>query len=115
MIKKMAITLLLVSLGVFSILYFLEQPNVAWSSLFSSGLLLVNFIGLSFMWKFIVIQRSAGGGILLALLKYPIIGIAIFLASRQPWMNALGVVIGICEFLIIIVLSVLFKTKTLKD
>ncbi|MBC7752777.1 MAG: hypothetical protein H7Z71_00970 [Moraxellaceae bacterium] len=107
MIKKSAIMMSLANGIIFIILGFYFNSPMAISFLFSSMLLLINYVGLAIMWKIIITQRKAGLAALVALVKYPLIGISIFWAGRQPWMNSIGITIGICAFLINIVLTLL--------
>ncbi len=107
MIKKSAITMFLANAIIFFILGVYFNSSMAISFLFSSMLLLANYVGLALMWKFIILRQKAGLAGLIALIKYPIIGLSIYWAGRQPWMNPIGITIGICAFLIIIVLSLL--------
>lgn len=92
---------------IFAVLAFYFNSAVAISFLFSSMLLLINYVGLAIMWKIIISSQKAGLAALVALIKYPIIGFSIFWAGRQPWMNSIGITIGICAFLINIVLTLL--------
>ena len=92
---------------IFAVLFFKLNSAVAISFLFSSMLLLINYIGLAVMWKRIISRQNAGLAALVALIKYPIIGLSLFWAGRQPWMNSIGITIGICAFLINIVLTLL--------
>lgn len=107
MIKKSALLMLTISGIIYFILYKLMSTSIALSFLFSSMLLLANYVILAVMWKYIIQQQKAGLAALVALIKYPLMGIFIFWAGRQPWMNSIGIAIGICAFLIIIVLTLL--------
>ncbi|MBC7458443.1 MAG: hypothetical protein H7235_09205 [Bdellovibrionaceae bacterium] len=105
MIKKSAITMFLANGLIFIVLGMYFNSGMAISFLFSSTLLLINYVVLAVMWKYIILRQQAGLAALVALIKYPLIGISIYWAGRQAWMNSIGITIGICAFLIIIVLS----------
>ncbi len=107
MIKKSAISMFLTSGIIFLILGIYFSSGMAISFLFSSMLLLINYVVLAVMWKYIILRQKTGLAALVALIKYPIIGLSIYWAGQQPWMNSIGITIGICAFLIIIVLSLL--------
>jgi hypothetical protein len=109
MIKRSAISMFLGNVIIFLVLYIYFDQGMAISFLFSSMLLLINYVGLAVMWKYIILREKAGLAALVALIKYPIIGLSIFWAGRQPWMNSIGIAIGICAFLIIIVLNLLIN------
>ena len=114
MIKKSALGMFLANGIIFIILGFYFNSSMAISFLFSSTLLLVNYVGLAIMWKIIISQKRSGLAALVALIKYPVIGISIFWAGRQPWMNSIGITIGICAFLINIVLTLLILKDSKK-
>ena len=109
MIKKSAISLLIASGIIFFILKTYFSLPMAISFLFSSMLLLFNYVVLAVMWNYIITRHQVGLAALVALIKYPLIGIAIYLAGQQPWMNYIGIAIGICAFLIVIVLTLLIN------
>jgi len=109
MIKKSAMSLFLANGLIFVGLFMYFGAPMAISFLFSSTLLLINFVVLATMWKYIIVHQKAGLVALVALIKYPLIGISIYWAGKQPWMNSIGISIGICAFLIIIVLSLLIN------
>jgi hypothetical protein len=109
MIKKSAMSLFLANGLIFIGLFVFFGAPMAISFLFSSTLLLINYVVLAMMWKYIIVYQKAGLAALVALIKYPLIGISIFWASKQSWMNSIGISIGICAFLIIIVLSLLIN------
>lgn len=114
MIKNLALSLLIVDMIVFSVLSFFFDDSLSKSFLFSSLLLLINLVGLALMWKVVLIYKKSALVTLVALIKYPLIGLSIYWAGRQSWINANGVVIGICSFLIIIVVTVLINLKIKK-
>ncbi len=107
MIKKSAISLFAANGVIFVVLGIYFNSAMAISFLFSSMLLLINYVVLAIMWKHIILRQKAGLAALVALIKYPIIGISIYWAGKQPWMNSIGITIGICAFLFIIVLTLL--------
>jgi hypothetical protein len=107
MIKKSSISLFLANGIIFVALGMYFNSAMAISFLFSSSLLLINYVVLAVMWKYIILRQQAGLAALVALIKYPIMGISIYWAGRQSWMNSIGITIGICAFLIIIVLTLL--------
>lgn len=115
MIKTVAASLITFNLLIFLSLNYLGHNNMALSFFFVSTLLLLNFIGLVLMWRAILIYRKTNLVVLSALIKYPLLGLSIFWAGRQPWINAIGIVIGICAFLIIIVVSVLIHLRFKKS
>lgn len=109
MIKKSALALFLANGLIFIGLFVYLGAPIAISFLFSSTLLLINYVVLAMMWKYIIVYQKAGLAALVALIKYPLIGISIYWAGKQPWMNSIGISIGICAFLIIIVLTLLIN------
>lgn len=116
MIKISAIILLVVNTLLFFGLKFYWGDQLALSFLFSSALLLVNYVVLAMMWRAVLIYKKTALVTLVALIKYPLIGFSIFWAGQQSWLDTRGIVIGICAFLIIIVVSVLtFKSKKITD
>jgi hypothetical protein len=109
MIKKSAISLFLANGFIFIGLFMYFGAPMAISFLFSSTLLLINFVVLATMWKYVIVYQKSSLVALVALIKYPLMGISIYWAGKQPWMNSIGISIGICAFLIIIVLSLLIN------
>lgn len=109
MIKKVAIVLLAANFILYFILKFKVDSNVAASFLFCAFLLWINFVGLAVIWKLVISFHQTGLAVLMTVIKYPLIGISIFWASKQAWINSLGIVIGICAFLLIIVTTVLLN------
>lgn len=108
MIKNIAFFGILFSLLVSFILSF-HSLSMAYSALFSSFLLIANMVGLSFIWGYLVFYQSVKKALFIGLIKYPLLIFSIFWASKKSWMNSVGITIGICEFIIIIVLTVVFK------
>lgn len=107
MIKKIALVLLIFNLFLYGFLKIKMHENIATSFLFCSSMLWINLIGLAVISKIVISFHKTSLAVLITLLKYPLIGISIFWASKQTWINSIGIVIGICAFLIIIVLTVL--------
>lgn len=85
------------------------MSNIVYSASFIFILLLVNTVLVFFSWKFIIKLQKPGIATFLGLIKYPIIGLSIYWASLQKWVNPIGVVIGVCAFIISIVVTVILK------
>jgi hypothetical protein len=109
MIKKLAIAQLIFFIIIYVILTINYTDAMATSFAFSSGLLWLNLLGLAFLWKIVTAFHKPGLATFIGLIKYPIIGLSIFWAAKQPWINPLGITIGVCAFLISIVLTVLLN------
>jgi hypothetical protein len=109
MIKKLAVFMFIIDIFIYVFLKLKMNSDVAFSFLFCAGILWINLVGLALIWKFVISFHLTGLAVLFTFIKYPLIGFSIFWASKQQWINSLGIVIGICAFLIIIVLSVLLN------
>ena len=110
MLIKSAISLFLVNGIIFMILGMHFNPSVAISFLFCASLLTVNFVGLALMWWYTISYQKAGLPTLIAIIKYPLIGFSIYWAGKKPWINEVGIIIGVCSFPIIIVVTLLIIT-----
>lgn len=111
MIKKFAIISFTLTILTYTLLSQFLNTNVANSFLFVITLLCLNVFLISLTWIIKLNNVHKVFALLITLLKYPAFVFSIIFVSQQKWINSMGIVIGICEFLIIIVVTVLTRKK----
>ena len=72
-------------------------------------LLIINLIGLSFLYKIVSQKKSIALGLLLIILKYPLLGYIVVKMVKQNWFDNIGLIIGFIAFLSSIVFVTLLK------
>lgn len=109
MIKKTTYIVLAVAVITFIFEYLFLSPLVAWNALITVLIFLVNMLLLAFIWSKMLDEKPKTTAFLLAFVKYPALGLLIFLAAQTGKINPLGIALGICEFLLSIVLVMVFR------
>jgi len=72
-------------------------------------LLFINLIGLYLLYKIVSRKKSIALGLLLIILKYPLLGYIVTKIVRQAWFDSVGLIIGFIVFLSSIVFVTLLK------
>ena len=81
------------------------------SAVVTTSLLIINFIGLFLFWKLVIYKKSIALGVLIIILKYPLLGFAVHKLSKADWFNSFGLIFGFLYFVIVIVLLSLFRNR----
>lgn len=104
-----------ISIALFIVLYLLIQGILNTSSAnsfaFSYVLLIFNTLMISMTWVLNLSKINKLISVFITFCKYPIILFSIFWASQQKWIEPIGLAIGVCAFLIIIVITVGLRKK----
>jgi hypothetical protein len=111
MIKKIAATILVLSLFVSSMLFVFMNQNAAISCFFTSMVLILNMTGLYIFWQIVFLKKSIALGLLIIIFKYPLIAYCIWQMSKQSWVNPIGILASMLLFLISTVGIVLFEQR----
>ncbi len=114
MIKKIAIFSTLLAFMLFIVLTLKLDFSIAMSALGAHILLIVNILGLYFMWGLFFKKKSIALGVVLIILKYPLLGYIVYKAARLSGFSSLGFIIGFIGFLSsIVIVAILNHFKKL--
>ena len=111
MIKKIAIITFFVGLLLALCLDLLLGNEFALSLLIGCFLMILNLLGLAFLWKLIFSKKSIALAVLVIIFKYLILGLILWNLSESTWLNPVGFVAGLGCLLIGIVGSLAFQDK----
>jgi hypothetical protein len=112
MAKKLALIASTAVVVFYVLIQHLLGSKTADSFLFAYLLLILNTLMLSLTWILNLNRYHKLISVLVTFLKYPIILLSIIWASKQKWMDPMGIVIGVCAFIIIIVTTVLIRKRS---
>jgi len=111
MIKKIAIVSLLTAIITGLVAWFFAIPEMALTGFITHLLLIANMLGIWLIWRVVFEKKSVALGIVIIILKYPLLGYIVVQMSRQTWFSSIGVLIGFSSFVLSIVLVALLKQK----
>lgn len=109
MFKKMATIMFFLGLLVMAIVGWKQGSSTALTGLAVHNLLLVNLIGLYFIYKAVAQKKSIALVVVVIILKYPLLGYIVVKMTRQSWFETFGLVVGFITFLSSIVIVTLLK------
>lgn len=111
MIKKIAINSLIFGGLSSGLLWFIGSVNTAISSFSILVLLLINLLLVALTWKIALFGQSKLLAGIMTLMKVPLIVLLIYALFKLNWLSPMGIVLGVCEFLLIIVSVVILNKK----
>lgn len=111
MTNTITLWLLIVGLVCSIIHYFAFDLTTATGSFLIVAILAINIMVLSWVGRLIMRQRSPGLVAFLGFMKYPILIFLIYILYKKSFISPLGVVLGICEFVLTIVLVVILRKR----
>lgn len=106
MIKQSAILIFIYSLIISAVLFFTKGYPSAISCMAGGSLMLINLLGLSFIWGQIFSKKSTALAALTILLKYLGLGLLLWAFSSFSWMEPIGFILGLST----LILSILSMT-----
>lgn len=109
MIKKIAIVTFIIGVILALILSQTMGKEFATSLLIGCFLMILNLLGLAFLWKLIFSKKSIALAVLVIIFKYLILGLILWNLSESAWLNPVGFVAGLGCLLIGIVGSLAFQ------
>lgn len=111
MIKKIALLSLLTAVVAGLAAWFFSKPDMAATGFATHLMLILNMLGIWLIWTVVFEKKSVALGVVIIILKYPLLGYIVVLMSRQTWFSSLGVLIGFSSFVLSIVLAALLRHK----
>jgi hypothetical protein len=85
-------------------------------SLLIGGLLmLVNLLGLAFIWRLIFSKKSIALAVVVIIFKYVILGTVLWSFASHKWLKPLGLVVGLGSLIFAILLATIIKSFTKTD
>ncbi|WP_409478644.1 hypothetical protein [Pseudobdellovibrio sp. HCB154] len=114
MIKKIAIISLLTAVVTGLATWFFGKPTMAGTAVICHLLLILNLLGIWLIWRVVFEKKSVALGVVVIILKYPLLGYIVIQMSRQSWFDSIGLLIGFLSFVFSIVLVALYKQKTVE-
>ena len=106
MIKLSATLMVFYSLALSAALFFTSGYSAAISCLAGGFLMLINLLGLSFLWGWIFSGKSTWLATLMILFKYLVLGLLLWALSKSAWLHPVGFVFGLST----LILSILSMT-----
>lgn len=111
MIKKIAILSLLTAIVAGVLTWIFTKSEMAFTGFAAHLLLIVNMLGIWLIWRVVFDKKSVALGVVIIILKYPLLGYIVVQMSRQIWFSSIGVLIGFSSFVLSIVLATLLRNK----
>lgn len=111
MMKKIAILSLITAIFVALAVWFFAHPEMALTVLIVHFLLIANMLGIGLIWRVVFQKKSVALGVVIIILKYPLLGYIVVQMSRQTWFSSIGLLIGFLSFVFSIVLASVLKKK----
>ena len=111
MIKKIALLSLLTSIVAGLLAWMTAKPEMALTGFVTHLLLILNMLGIWLIWSVVFEKKSIALGVVIIILKYPLLGYIVVQMSRQNWFSSIGVLIGFLSFVVSIVLAALLRRK----
>lgn len=111
MIKKIALLSLLTAIVAGLAAWLFTKPEMALTGFAVHVMLILNMLGIWLIWSVVFEKKSVALGVVIIILKYPLLGYIVVQMSRQTWFNSIGVLIGFSSFVLSIVLAALVRHK----
>lgn len=109
MIKKIATLSVVTALVCGLATWFFGSGQMAFSGVITHLLLILNMLGIWLIWRIVFEKKSIALGVVVIILKYPLLGYLVVQMSRQSWFNSIGVLIGFISFVLSIVLVTVLR------
>lgn len=111
MIKKITILSLLTAILAGLAIWHFANPEIAATGSATHVMLILNMLGIWLIWSVVFEKKSVALGVVIIILKYPLLGYIVVQMSRRTWFSSIGVLIGFSSFVFSIVLAALFRHK----
>lgn len=91
--------------------YFLltADQEAALSCAIGGAVIVVNFLGIVYVWRLIFFKKSIALAVWVIIFKYVILGLILWSLSRYKWIQSIGLVYGLLCLLVAILISTIFK------
>ena len=89
--------------------HFKVGNEFALSSLFGTGVMVANLLGLRLIWKMFFSKKSIALVVSVIIFKYLILGLILLNLNQIKWMNPIGFVLGLSSLLFGILSSLVVK------
>lgn len=83
------------------------------SVLLGGGLMLLNLLGLAFIWSLIFSKKSIALAVLVIIFKYVIFGLFLWSLRSAEWLSAVGLLTGLASLIFAVLGVTLMKPKPL--
>ncbi len=110
MIKLTAITLGAYVVFLSTLLWVFSSYQAALSCLCGGILMLVNLLGLYFVWSRIFAKKSIALAVFAILIKYVVLGYLFLALSKSDWLNPVGFILGLSTLLLAILSMTVVKS-----
>lgn len=111
MIKKIALLSLLTAIVAGLAAWLFTKSDMAATGFATHVMLILNMLGIWLIWSVVFEKKSVALGVVIIILKYPLLGYIVVQMSRQTWFSSIGVLIGFSSFVLSIVLAALVRHK----
>lgn len=111
MIKNITIAILIFSVVVSGASYIFVNLEFAVSVLLGGIMMLINLLGLAFVWRLIFSKKSIALAALIIIFKYIILGAILWWLVSINWLKPIGFLIGLSSLIFSIVLATLLKSR----
>lgn len=92
-----------------TISFYAFDAETSWSALFGGGLMIINLLGLWFLWRQIFFKKSIALVVLIIIFKYLILGLILWNLNQIEWMRPKGLILGLSALIFGIVGSTIYK------
>ncbi len=115
MIRLSAALIFVFTVTIATFLSFYFGNAAAVSCLVGGSLMLVNLLGLSFVWGRVFSKKSVSLAALVMILKYIILGIILWMFSKSAWIHPLGFILGLSTLILAILSMTAYKSFVRKS
>lgn len=109
MIKLVASLTTLFSLVLCLMFLLTTGPEMAISCALGAAIIIINFLGIVFLWRLIFFKKSIALAVWVIIFKYGILGLILWSLSHYQWMQPIGLAYGLMCWLVAIVTSIGLK------
>lgn len=110
MIKLIALLIFIYSLLGAIALKAIYNNQAAISCLFAGMIMIVNLVGLFFIWRIVFYKKSIALAVLVIIFKYLILGWLLWFLSESEWIHSIGFVVGFSTLLLAILSATLINS-----
>lgn len=101
------------------VLFFTSGQDSALSCFFGGLIMLVNLLGIYFLWHLVFSKKSIALAVFVIIFKYLILGVLLWNLAKVSWMKPVGLILGLSTLVFAILSTTLLKSfvktnKTLK-
>lgn len=103
MIKQLAIKSLILCSLIGLLLGYFHGFSLGIATAITGLFLVVNMLGIYTLWTAIIYKKSIAQGLVIIILKYPVLAYSAAIIISEPWFNKLGLATGFLAFLLSVV------------